>query len=353
MLPEHRADFHQLKADLDLLHEHVDLDGADRQAEVLLERREQIVPHHRILDVLYLRQVERERGTGAAEHLVVVDDEGGEVRRGCGVAGTVRMLDVAVVQVKAARPEHLRREVELLLPVGDGAAAEEAFRPAVHFIRNLLGRTHEHRIAREGELQVPLVVQRHRPDLAERVLAVEHPAVGAGEQRIRDVADAGLDRGIRLGGRTGPLDPLALQVVRDLASLEVAAPGVRDGDIRARDDRIRIEEPDRLPVARTSGAAPDTGGHRRLALHVERRQDFKGGKHFWRVHIVVNTGEVTADTDLAHSGIPFNKKRNIPQSQRASGFGLRASDLGSARASGPEGQTPAWSPEALSSDATD
>ena len=32
-----------------------------------------------------------------------------------------------------------------------------------------------------------------RRDLAQRVLAVEHPAVGARQQRIRDVADAVLD----------------------------------------------------------------------------------------------------------------------------------------------------------------
>ena len=328
MLPQHRPDFHELKAHLDLLHEHVHLDGADRQAEVLLERREQVVPHDRILDVLYLRQVERERGASAAEHLVVVDDEGGEVGRGRRVAGAVRVLDVAVVQVKAARPEHLGREVELLLPVGDGAAAEEAFRPPVHFIRHLLGRAHEDRVAGEGELQVPLVVERHRPDLAERVLAVEHPAVGAREQRVRDVADAGLDRGVWPGGGSGPLDPLALEVVRDLAPLEVAGPRVRDADGGARDDRTRIEEPDWLPVARTGGAPPDAGGHRSLPLDLERRQDFKGGKHLWRVDIVVDTREIAADTDLAHRASPSIGKTEY--TSISTGSGLRAPDFGGA-----------------------
>ena len=42
----------------------------------------------------------------------------------------------------------------------------------------------------DRQLQVALVVERHRRDLAERVLAVEHPAVGAGQQRVGDVADA-------------------------------------------------------------------------------------------------------------------------------------------------------------------
>ena len=34
------------------------------------------------------------------------------------------------------------------------------------------------------QLEVALVVERHRRELAERVLAVEHPAVGAGEDKI-------------------------------------------------------------------------------------------------------------------------------------------------------------------------
>src|SRR4030095_3255767 len=36
----------------------------------------------------------------------------------------------------------------------------------------------------------PLVARRHRRPRADRGLAVEHPAVGAGQQRVGDVADA-------------------------------------------------------------------------------------------------------------------------------------------------------------------
>ncbi len=58
---ERGADLHQLEARLDLLDQDVDLDRADRQAEVLLERREHVVPQRRLLGGLDLRQVEDDR----------------------------------------------------------------------------------------------------------------------------------------------------------------------------------------------------------------------------------------------------------------------------------------------------
>ena len=51
----------------------------------------------------------------------------------------------------------------------------------------------------ERQLQVPLVGERHRVDLTECVFTVEHPAVGAREEGVRDVADASLER--RVGRR--------------------------------------------------------------------------------------------------------------------------------------------------------
>ena len=74
----------------------------------------------------------------------------------------------------------------------------------------------------DGQLEVALVVQRHGRDLAERVLAVEHPAVGARQQRVGDVADALLDRRIRPRRGTGALDPLALQVGGNRGAVETA-----------------------------------------------------------------------------------------------------------------------------------
>ena len=87
----------------------------------------------------------------------------------------------------------------------------------------------------DGQLQVPLVVERHRRQLAERVLAVEHPAVGAGEQRVGDVADALVDRTVGLGAGARALNPLPLQVVRDLAAGELPVAGVLHRDVRACD----------------------------------------------------------------------------------------------------------------------
>src|SRR5206468_12615370 len=100
------------------------------------------------------------------------------------------------------------------------------------------------------ELQVPLIVQRHRPDLAERILAVEHPAVGAREQRVRDVADTPLHGRIGFGGGTGSLYPLALKVRRNVAAGKCAVSRVFDLDGRPRDIRRWIEEGDTAAFAR-------------------------------------------------------------------------------------------------------
>src|SRR5688500_20156343 len=99
-----------------------------------------------------------------------------------------------------------------------------------------------------GQLQIALVVERHRAQLTEGVLAVEHPAVGARQQRIGNVADALVDRRARLGARAGALNPLALQVGRDLAPRELAVARVLYADVRPRDRRLRIEKGDALPA---------------------------------------------------------------------------------------------------------
>ena len=93
-------------------------------------------------------------------------------------------------------------------------------------------------VAVDGELEVALIVERHRGQLAERVFAVEHPAVGTREERVRDVADAALDRALGLRGRPGALDPLALQVGRDVAANEAPLASILHLDVRARDQRL-------------------------------------------------------------------------------------------------------------------
>ena len=102
-------------------------------------------------------------------------------------------LGLPVVEVQAAGAKDLGREVELLFPVAYDGASEESLRPFVHLARHLLGNLREHGSALDGQLEVALVVQGHCRDLAERVLAVEHPAVGAREERVGHVANAVFD----------------------------------------------------------------------------------------------------------------------------------------------------------------
>ena len=147
---------------------------------------------------------------------------------------------MAVVQVQAARAEDPGGEVQLTAPVGDDLAAEEALRPSVHLPGHLLRRLQEHFIAGERQLQVPLVVERHRLDLTQRVLAVEHPTVGARQQSVGDVANALLERSMGLSPGPGALDPLALEVFGDGAAGEAARSRVGDRDPGPRDRRIRV-----------------------------------------------------------------------------------------------------------------
>ena len=71
---ERGADFHQLEAGLDLLDEHVDLDGAGGKAQMRLERGHHVIPERGLLGGLNLRQIEHDRRPGAAELPMVVHD---------------------------------------------------------------------------------------------------------------------------------------------------------------------------------------------------------------------------------------------------------------------------------------
>ena len=129
--------------------------------------------------------------------------------------------------------------------------------------------------AAEGDREVALVVERHGVDLAERVLAVEHPAVGAGEQAESDAADARLHGRARLGGGAGALDPLPLQVVGDLRAVELARARLLHGECSARDGGGGIEEADPSAVAEARGPPLDALAHDPLALAVEPRQNLQ------------------------------------------------------------------------------
>ena len=122
-------------------------------------------------------------------------------------------------------------------------------RPLVHFGGDFFGNAQEAWVVGDREPEVALVVERHGIDLPEGILAIEHPAVGTREERVGGVAQAALGARPRLGDGPGALDPLALQIGRDLAPLEVAVSGVLNPDARARDQRLGVEEGDALPAA--------------------------------------------------------------------------------------------------------
>ena len=193
-LAERGADLHELKRGFELLDQDVGLHGAGGQPQVALQRGEQPVPEGRLLGGLDLRKVEDDRGAARAQRRVV----GGHVQRGVDdrgrQAGAVRHAHVAVVQVQAARPEDRGGEVELRAPVVDDRPLQEPLRPGVHLSRDPFGGGQELRRPRDAHAQVALVVQRHGRHLPQGVLAVEHPAVGAGQQGVGDVADAARQR---------------------------------------------------------------------------------------------------------------------------------------------------------------
>jgi len=110
---------------------------------------------------------------------VIVGDVEHHINDGRGKAGAADGPDVTVVQMQPARAKDLGREVELLFQSLMMGRPEKTLRPLVHLARHLFGNLREQGIALDGQLEVALVVQRHGRELAQRVLAIEHPTVGA------------------------------------------------------------------------------------------------------------------------------------------------------------------------------
>ena len=190
--PQGCANLHQLKRSFNLLDQDVGLDGAVLQSQAGFDAGQDVVPQRRFLSGLDLRQVEDQAGTLIRKGLVVARDvERGVNDRG-GKTATVGVTDVAVIQVQPARPEDLRCEVELLPPSRNSLPSKEALGPCVHLCRDALGRLQEDWVLRKRQPKISLIVQRHRLDLAEGVLAVEHPSVRPGQESVGYVADAAL-----------------------------------------------------------------------------------------------------------------------------------------------------------------
>jgi len=158
----------------------------------------------------------------------------------------------------------------LLSPVRNDLAPEKALRPRVHLTSNLLRCSQEQRVPRERQLQIALIVERHRLDLAQRVFSVKHPAVGARKQRIRHVANAVVQRLARLRAGSSTLDPLPFQILGNRTALKTSRPSIGNSDPGPRDLRIRVEKPDWLGTFGPSASPVQPRLHQRLAIAVER-----------------------------------------------------------------------------------
>ena len=213
-----------------MLHEHVRLDARVREAHLTFEREEDVVPERGLLGGLDLGQVEDQRASLCPQDLVVVHDVERRVHDRRREVLAVAVSYMPVDQVQAASAEDPRGEGELCAPIRDRLASERLARPGVHLRRDAFGDVEEPRVGGERELEIAVVVERHRLDLTERVLAVEHPTVGAGEQGVGDVAETGGEVGAGTCGWASALDPLTLQVGRDLGAVEPPSARVSHGE---------------------------------------------------------------------------------------------------------------------------
>ncbi len=316
---QRRPNLHQLERGLELLHQDVGLDRPGDQSEVRLQRVQHSSPQRRLLGRLDLGQVEHDGPSFRAEDGLVAHHVQHEVDDRRREPGAVDPADVTIIEVQPAGAEDPGGERELLAPVADDRPAEEALRPAVHLAGNLLGDAQERGITGERQPEVSLVVERHRLGLAECILAVEHPAVGPRQQRVGHVPETRLERGSGPGRRSSALDPLPLQVRRDVAAREVPGPGVADQQARSGDRGVRIEEPDRLPIARSLATPADARGHQLATLQVQRRHRLQGVEHGRRQDVVVGTQEVIADVKGSEHGALHGMVGGVRRDGRPSG----------------------------------
>ena len=231
------------------------------------------------------------------------------------------MSDVAVVEVETSCAEDARGEVELSAPVFDDAAAEEPLAPGVHLGGDLLGDLEEEGLAGQGDPQAALVVEGHGGDLAEGVLPVEHPAIGAREEGVGDVAEVLLEGCVRLRGGAGALDPLAAQVGGDVRAREPALAGVLDADRGAADRGARGEEVDARVLAKTLCAPLRPLRHEVRPVPVEVRERIQCVEGLPRVHVGVGLFEAVADFET-HLRLLVLGRRRYARGRRSSTPGV-------------------------------
>ena len=325
---ERGADLHQLEAGLELLDQHVGLDRAVAAAPSCCSSAERMSCHSAASSAVWIfgRYSTSEEPRRAARAWLLTTYS---------VASTIEAEKPAPSAWRTWRSSRCRPRARKIFVVKSSwrrqssmiAPAEEALRPRVHLAGHLLGHAQEQRVAVDRELQVALVVERHRRELAERVLAVEHPAVGARQQRVGDVADALLQRGVGLGRRAGALDPLALQVVRESRCPRTRRPArlrtVRfvPGNASRRDRERRC-----AAVARPRRAPLDARRHQLAALRIERRQRVERRDGLARVDVVVGGRDPLLKFQHAH--ILLSRRSRSPRKAGPPGSVVPPTKLG-------------------------
>ncbi len=270
---------------------------------MVLQGGQQVVPEGRLLRRLDLREVEDHGGPRGAKALVVRHHVEDEVHDGGRESRALSLAHVPVVEVEPAASEDFGREAQLGTPVVDDLAPEESLPPPVHLASHLGGRLEENRLVGDGEFEVPLVVEGHGLDLAERVLPVEHPPVGPREQRVRHVAEARLGRCAGFGSGPRTLDPLPLEVSGDLRALEVPVPRILHPDGGARDEGVGRQELDPPPLPDASRAPRDARGHDLAAVPVQGGEGLQSAEDLGREEVGVGL-RGGAELEDAHQNPP-------------------------------------------------
>ena len=165
------------------------------------------------------------------------------------------------------------------------------------------GHLHEQRIAMERQLQVPLVVERHRrrpgrARLRRRTSSRRRQTAGR-TRRCGCFARRGASR---LGGRPGALDPLALKICGNRAADELAVARILHPNLCAADQASRVEKPTAAVLClERSRRRPSAPGHHRAPIVVESRQGFERTKPPQACRCPARSPDVSAEFQLAHS----------------------------------------------------
>ena len=190
--------------------------------------------------------------------------------------------------------------VELLLPVVDDRAAEELRRPLVHLAGDLFGDVHEH-ADRDGWPASGCAGCRATSSRPGRA----RPRRRTSSRRRRTAArrrrcECCLDRCVGARGGAGALNPLALEICRNLAADKLALASVANLDRGAADDGLRIEEADALASAlRGRCRRSIRASINFLRSRSKRRQALERGNRRRREHVCVVGFERASDFEFA------------------------------------------------------